>query len=243
MMSLRKYSVSRFLTGLTALAFLAFAAYLYCYSLPHKPYSVAQITFDLMWLDAWLLFFLITLLILFFSRFRWKLKAWLVVAAISVYGFIAISLILDGTLFGYNAFLGDQTFRQAMMLKFMKVSWFGDFFYRGLPSFYPPMYYGLLSLYGRLFSLEVYELLKTGSLLIYTIVPTILYYAWSRLVSPQRALLITVSSIVICGFAKPIPFASPPAFIGNLLFIPWWLYFVEQLKRPTRNWRFSLTGG
>lgn len=243
MMHSKQSKVSRLLAGSTLLAFMIFAVYLYCYTVTEKFYSEAQIARDMMWLDAWLLAFMITLLAVVLSKFRWKHRALLAVTALSVYGFIAANLMLNGTPFGFNAFWGDQTFRQAMILKFMTVGWFGDFFYNGLPMFYPPVFYGLVSLWGRLFSVEAFELLKTGSLLIYLVFPYILYYAWSRLVSPRRAFFITVSCLLICAFARATPFTSPPAFLGNLLFVPWWLFYIEQVKRPVANWKYYVGGG
>jgi len=159
-----------------------------------------------------------------------------------VYGAVAASLILDGTFFSFNGFSGDQSFRQAMILKFMEISVDGDFFFKGLPAFYPPLYYQLLALYGWLASAPAYKLLKTGSLLLYLLGPGLLYFAWSRVVSPFQAFMASLGTFVVCAFDRFIPFASPPAFIGNSLFIPWWLFYIERIHRIRGGAKFLIFG-
>ncbi len=242
-MRLRSTATRYWHLGIGFALFVAFAYYLFDYSLQAKSYSEAQIARDLMWLDAWALCFLALIFLIWQTVPGFRYRSLLLITGLSIYGAVAVGLILDGTFFGYYAFGGDQAFRQAMVLKFMEVSLWGDYFFKDLPTFYPPLYYLMLALYGWLGSVEAYKMLKIGSLLIYLLGPGLLYYAWSRVVSPFQAFLASLGVFVVCAFDKVIPFGSPPAFIGNSLFIPWWLYFVEQVRPKRRNVRFLVTGG
>jgi len=151
-----------------------------------------------------------------------------------------VGLMFDGTPFGLNAYWGDQQFRIAMILKFMSFAWPTDFYYKGLPPFYPPLYFYLLSLYARLFSLEAYQMLKTGTFFIYLFGPGLLYYFWTKLVSRFQAFCITLATFII----QPVViFAVPHEFLAGVFFFPWWLYFVEQIKVRRRGRLFALIGG
>ncbi|UCD18249.1 MAG: arabinofuranosyltransferase, partial [Candidatus Zixiibacteriota bacterium] len=169
---------------------LLFAFYLFLYSLPGKRFSEELLITDMIWLDAWGLASYMVLVVVWAAKMHWRLKARLLVAIFSVYGFITVCLILDGTPFGMNAYWGDQKFRQAMILKLIEFFPPVDFYYRDLPPFYPPVYYFLLSLVGRVFSLEAFRMIKAGTMLIYLVGPFLLYLMWRRIVSPFQAALI-----------------------------------------------------
>ncbi|MBN2227634.1 MAG: arabinofuranosyltransferase [candidate division Zixibacteria bacterium] len=222
---------------------LLFGVLLFLYALPEKDFSDELLITDCIWLDAWALAFFLVVVAVWMSGVSRKAKSRLLIGLFSWYGFLVVCLVLDGTPFGINAYWGDQKFRTAMILKF--VSFFGwpDFYYRDLPSFYPPVYYFLLSLYARVFSVEAFKMIKIGTMLIYLVGPIVLYALWRKLVSPIQALLVTVFTFLFCSMGKNMPFLAPHAFVANSLFIPWWLYYIEQIRRPRGDWRFYLAGG
>ena len=228
---------------ITSIVVLTVGAYLFNYSYSDKPYSEDLLIWDAIWLDFWALLFLFSLLVIWHNTSTWKVRAPLLIGLFSIYGFIAMCLFLDGTPFGLNAIWGDQKFRITMILKFM--NWYvpGDFFYKDLSSFYPPVYFYLLSIIARVFSFDAYMMIKEGSLLIYFAGPVILYYFWSKLVSNYRAYFIVLVTFLFCSIGKAIPLGAPHAFIANALFIPWWLYYIEQIKKPISGFIQYLLGG
>jgi len=224
-------------------AFLVMGVYLFRHSMSWKAFSDVLLIRDLIWLDAWGLLAVLALVAVWRLPGRWSIKAPVLIGILAVHGAIVVSLILDGTAFGINGYWGDQKFRIAMILKFM--NWWVpvDFYQNDLPPFYPPVYYLLLSTYARIFSLEAYQMIKIGTQYIYLLGPFIVYYVWSRVVSRYQALCITLASFLFLSSGKPFPFLAPHAFVGDILFIPWWLHYVEQVKRAPDNWRHYVIGG
>ncbi len=216
---------------------------LFISSLQGKPFNEEQLIWDAIWLDAWALLFALTAVIIWGSPLSWRIKAPLLIGAFSCYGMVTISLLFNGTPFGLNGCWGDQKFRMAMTLKF--ATWLvpGDFYYKDLPPFYPPVYYYLLSLGARILSLEAFKMIKVGSLVIYLVGPTVLYLMWRQMLSRYQALVVVLATFLFCSFGKIMPLSAPHAFVANAMFIPWWLYYIEQVKRPTGGWRHNLVGG
>lgn len=225
------------------LVFIGFALFLFSYAHPAKSFNEAQLIRDLIWLDAWALFFYLLVVILWIAKLPWRTKAWLYVACLSVYGFVTVAVVFSGTPYSLNSYWGDQQFRQAMILKFVSFFLPGDFYYKDLPPFYPPVYYFLLSVYARLFSLEAYKMLKIGSMLIYLLGPACLFYFWRRLVTPFQAFFVTFATYLFSSYGYVYPLAVPHAFLADSFFIPWWLYYVERVKRPPNSWKYYLVGG
>lgn len=225
------------------LVFLRLAIYLLTESFNLKPFSEELLIYDLIWLDGWALLFYFSLVVVWISRISRRSKARMIVALLAVHGLVAVALTFDGTMFSFNGYWGDQKFRQAMILKLFEFGWFTDFYYKGLPPFYPPLYYFLLALYSKIFSLEIYKMLKVGSLYIYAIGPFLLYWLWRKIVTPTQAALITIFSFLFCSIGKGSPLIAPHAFIANSIFIPWWLYYVEQVRGPLKRWSNYLSGG
>jgi galactan 5-O-arabinofuranosyltransferase len=226
--------------GAALAAFIISGLYLFIYSLDARAYSSDQIVWDLQWLNAWSILFCLILLAVWASRLAQRLKIVISLCCFSIWGVVAVGLMFDGTPFGWNAYWGDQQFRTAMILKFMSFAWPTDFYYKGLPPFYPPLYFYLLSLYARLFSLEAYQMLKTGTFFIFLMGPGLLYYFWTKLVSRFQAFCITLATFL---FQPAVVFAVPHEFLSGIFFIPWWLYFVEQIKVLRRGRLFVLIGG
>ncbi|UCG62927.1 MAG: arabinofuranosyltransferase [Candidatus Zixiibacteriota bacterium] len=226
-----------------AIGYLYFALYLFRYSHVPKVFHEDVLIRDLILLDAWGLSFFLIVITLWVARVSWRLKSFLLAIAFSLYGFITVSLMFDGTPFGLNGYSGDQGFRMTMILKFATFKHLGDFYYRDLPAFYPPVVYYLLSLYSRLFSVENYKMVKIASMGIYLIGPFLLYYMWRRLVTPFQAIMVTFATYLFCSLPAIFPFKAPHAFLANTLFVPWWLYYIERVRRPRSNWKYYLAGG
>lgn len=230
-------------TFLIAGIYIALAIYLLVITHSSRAFSEEQLIRDFIWLDAWAILFLTLLALLVTLPMTKKMLAWPILTAFSIYGFVTISLFLAGTPFSSNAFWGDQQFRQAMILTFQTFSIPGDFYYKDLPCFYPPLYYWLLSLYARVFSLEAYQMLKVGSLFIYLLGPPLLFLFWRKLVTTYQALIISIATFMIGSINQAYPLLVPHAFLADILFVPWWLYYVDNVRRRPGDWKLYVTGG
>jgi hypothetical protein len=236
-------TLSRIPSYIALVALAAVALFLLRYSHFTKHFTEAQLIRDLMWMDAWSLLVLLAAALVVFSDLTRRMKTYLLLGCFSVYGLITISLIFNGTPFSYNAYWGDQRFRQAMILKFASFALPGDYYYKDLPLFYPPLYFYLLSLYARLFSVEAFKMLKIGSQLLYLFGPVLVYLFWTKLVGRFRAIFVAVACFLFASQASPEVIASPHGLLGNTLFVPWWLLYVEHVKPIGTNWKFLVIGG
>jgi len=216
---------------------------LFWYSLTRWQTGEYQAVWDIQWLNAWLLVLPAVLFVLWRRRNDARLRSWLILLCFSLWGFVAVSVVFHGTPFSWNGYWGDQKFRQAMILKFMTFLVPRDFYYKDLPPYYPPLYYYLLSWYGRVFSVEYYKLLKIGTQLIYLLGPTLLFILWRQVVSRHQAVVITLATFVVGGLYYHLPLSVPHEFLSGVVFIPWWLRYVEGLGRPCTAWRRYLAGG
>lgn len=213
------------------------------YSVPGKAFTEELLIYDCIRLDFWALLFWFAMVTIWCSKLPQKTKAWLLVSGLSIYGLVTVSLILDGTPFSINAYWGDQKFRTAMVMRYMNSLWTVDMYYKDLPTFYPPLYYFILAIGSKISSLEAFRMLKIGSQLIYLVGPFVLYFMWRKLVTPLQAFLITLFTFLFCSIGKIPPLVSPHAFVGNSLFIPWWLHYVEGVGRRKVDWRHIAIGG
>ncbi|HUV29942.1 MAG TPA: hypothetical protein VMY05_02460 [Acidobacteriota bacterium] len=223
--------------------FAVFAVFLFARSFPARRFTENGLIYDLIWMDAWAVMFFAAVIAVWVARLRWRARVLILLGCLSVYGVIEMALMYAGTPYNLYGFLGDQLFRHAMIVKFVRFIIPGDYYYKSLPVFYPPVYYYLLSLYARLFSVEAYKMLKIGSMLIYFVGPFLLYWFWRKLVGPLQAFLITLGNFLVCSFGIPYVQSVPHAFLANSLFIPWWLFYIERVKNTRTSWQFYLTGG
>lgn len=228
---------------LCAVVYTAIGVVMFAVAFANSRFTEEGLIYDLIRLDVWALSFLFMLGAAWFSRVSASARSWIIVLATSVWGAVTVALFFHGTPYALNGYGGDQAFRLAMILKFQTFGMPGDFYYRGLPPFYPPVLYWLLGTLARVFSAPSYVMMKVGTELLYLLSPIALFLVWRRLVSPTRAAMIVLFNIVFLSFGKAAPLVAPHAFLANSLFIPWWFHYVEQIgaARPTRT--HYLVGG
>jgi hypothetical protein len=212
--------------------FSGFGVLLFLYAVQRKAFSDELLIYDAIWLDAWSLGFVLTLGFIWVSGLGWKSKAWLGILALSIFGVVEISVILDGTAFSSNAYWGDQKFRQAMILKFMTLGYPTDFYYKDLPVFYPPLLYLTFAAVTKILALPAFAAMKLGGMAIYLIGPIICYSLWRKLVSPVQAWLVVLFTFLTCSFPTPYQLSAPHAFVATVIFVPWWLRYVEGVGMP-----------
>lgn len=223
--------------------YLALGGFLITYAWPSRVFNDIDLIYDLMWLDVWVIAFLVLAVAIWLLSASTRLSIYSTLLAFSIFGVVTTCLVFAGTDYSINGFSGDQQFRQAMILKFMTWGWLGDFYYKDLPVFYPPLYYFLLSIVARLMALEAVQMLKVGSMLIYLLGPFALFWLWRKVVSPVKAFCITVATFLICSSGSVYPYLVPHAFLADSAFIPWWLHYVEGVnRRSRRSWLWYAAG-
>ncbi|MBU8933841.1 MAG: arabinofuranosyltransferase [candidate division Zixibacteria bacterium] len=184
---------------------------------------------DLVMAKIWLMLSIASVVLLGYSDIsrNWKLWSW--IGTLSVYFVVTYALLYKGTDFGYGGQWGDNGNRLALVTKFRDFSSiFQDWYFKDLPSFYPPLWFYVSGKLAWLFDFEGYKTIKYGYFVIYALWPAALFICWKRVANSLVALVVVVLTI----FMKDLYFDFVYyEYIAASFFIPWWLYFVEDVKR------------
>ena len=238
-MSVKQNPILAYSALAALLIFVVVGVLLVGYAHDYKAFDVTQPVCDLQWLNAYSLMFLAVLAIVW-HRIDSRRKTFLSLVCLAVWGAVAVSLIVGHTHFPFNGFVGDQQIRIGMVRKFMTFALPTDFFYHGLPPFYPPLYFWLVSLMGRILGIEAHFAVREGSLVLTLAGPFLLYWLWRKLVTRLQALAIVIGTFLLYPWAI---LGSPHEFIAFSFFIPWWVHYVEQVRLREFTWKTVTIGG
>lgn len=147
--------------------------------------------------------------------------------------FAGIVLVtLQGTPYTLDALSGDQGLYTAYVTKFAAYAGNVDAVYRDLPAFYPPLYFYLLGRLADWLQVEPYRMLKFGLLGSTLIMPFLLSWSWRRLLPLPFAAAAAFTLLVEQQWYKPAE------WLTMVLFVPWWLDWVENCaERTFQGWR------
>lgn len=180
--------------------------------------------------------------------FKFKERAFapkLSIMLLSAYFVILYGILFHGTEFGMHGVWGDNGNRLAYICKMMAFNTiFTDWRLNDLPAFYPPGWFALMAIWGKLNGIEAYQTIKFGYLFVYLVYPWLIFWAWKRIVSPGAAVAVAVTTIFFgYGLLDWISYEHMTA----ALFMPWWLrYFEAEADLSWANlrsqWKFYLVG-
>jgi hypothetical protein len=164
------------------------------------------------------------------------------VLTLSIYFVVLYALLYKGTNYGLNGHWGDNGNRLALVTKFREFSSpFQDWYFKGLPSFYPPLWFYVWGKLSWLLGFEGYRAIKIGYFVIYALYPIGLFYVWNNLTSRKVAFLITFLTIYLHDVHLDYVYYE---HITAAFFIPWWLYYIEDIKSvENKTAKWYLLGG
>ncbi|MEM7531633.1 MAG: arabinofuranosyltransferase [Chloroflexota bacterium] len=167
-----------------------------------------------------------------YLRINERLRGIIILSLFSLFLLGILSLVLKETSYPFGGLGGDQRFYAAYVTKLATYGSHVDVMYRDLLTFYPPLYYALLGRGAALMDIEPYEMLKYGLLVTALLLPFFLAGLWRNLVNHKAAVLITFVLVFAPNWFKPAE------WISAVLFVPWWLYWVENVSQshPTNGW-------
>lgn len=131
---------------------------------------------------------------------------------------LSIALPLAGTPLGLMGFDGDQSFRTASMTRYADTALPVDFGYKGLPTFFPPLWYWVSGRFAALVGVPGWEAMKWAQIVTAWLVVVLGFWAWRRIVGVRTAALVSV----IAALAVPDPIKGDE-WLSLMLIIPWWL--------------------
>ena len=201
----------------------------------HAPASIATHP----WLDVWFELgvggFVGLLLLIFALPLPDEVRFELAVGTVGLFLTTALALMLKNTPYTVGAVTGDQRFYTYSVTKFAAYAGYVDAVYRDLPTFYPPLYYYILGRLAALLHVEPYHMMKTGLLATTFVMPYFSTWLWRRIVDYKLAVAAAFVMVIYQQWFKPAE------WLTLVLFIPWWLYWVEDVgqQRPV-TWRGQL---
>jgi len=195
-----------------------------------------------MWLELSLLVAVGLLLCLWMTPWHTTLKLALSVSVVSMLLTFIVLATLKTTPYTLDALSGDQGLYTAYVTKFATYAGNVDAIYADLPAFYPPLYFYLLGRIAAWLHLEPFTLLKVGLLATTLALPLLVSWSWRRLVSLPFAVATAFTLLVEQQWYKPAE------WVTMVLFVPWWLYYVENCASRSfhthwARWRWWFVGG
>jgi len=181
-------------------------------------------------LDVWLEFALIGLVggafLLFVLPLPERLRFDLLPALPALFFVGILALTLKATPFTVGGYNGDARLYVASVTKMAAYVGYADLFYRDFPAFYPPLYFYLVGNVARLLGIEAYLVMKPALLVVMTLFPFITTWLWRRVLDLRLAAAPAFLMLVVFQWFRP------HEWLALILFLPWWLHWVEGYGRP-----------
>src|SRR3989344_1874367 len=148
---------------------------------------------------------------------------------------------------------GDEIFVFAFLEKAASGRFFSDFFYPGLPPFYPPLYFWAAGGLGYLFKLNGVQAGRLGVFLVLFLLPLAVYF-WQWLFWRKREedkllgwqLVLAPALVMVVAEPAAIIF-KPYEFVSAVLIVLWSVFLLDDLFYQTlgrlKIMIYGLTGG
>lgn len=145
---------------------------------------------------------------------------------------------------------GDEIFVTAFLEQVASGNFFSDFFYSGLPSFYPPLYFWLVGGLAWIFGLNGIRAAQLGVTLVLFITPFLVYFC-QRLYRPKKKIaswkLVIPTALIFVVADWTAVILKPYEFISAVLIIFWTLFLLFELDARSLNWKkiifYGIGGG
>jgi hypothetical protein len=148
------------------------------------------------------------------------------------------AIILNATPFAPLGAVADQSYRTAYITKFAHHWSLVDYDYKGLPSFYPPLFFWVLGRASALLGIAAWKMLKVGTLATAFLVPVAGWFLWRPMVGPRRAAAVVVlTSLVVQEWYVP------HLWLATAIFVPWWCRYVLGAGRAAPLTRVQIATG
>ncbi len=197
---------------------------------------------------------LVVFIISGFVCLYYKIKPWiflLITGACLAAGFY---FFIDGLRLPFWGLTGDEVTVAAMYNTFAHGGWFSDFAYHSLPPFYPPLWFWLFAVWGKIFGLNGIVLAKLSVFCAYLILPIGLYLIqrlyWRQSDAPAKPGVIAafLAPLLLLVFIDHDAFISKPyEVLTAALAVLWAAFLLLEVSADRWNWKkylvFGVAGG
>ncbi|MFB6355027.1 MAG: arabinofuranosyltransferase [bacterium] len=166
----------------------------------------------------------------------------LVILMLSVFFSTTLFFMLHPLDYGINGNSGDALYITASIQQYAHSWKLTDYFYTNLPAYYPPLYFYILGRLSHFTGISTHIMRNVGLVHVGLLAPFLLYGLWKKIVPSTQAVFITFAVVGLTSYEF---FLKPYEFLSFTLFVPWWLYYVEdvsQQKPAGRDWTFCTVG-
>lgn len=164
---------------------------------------------------------------------------WLAVLVFSMGSVAAVSYLLWSALYGAGGVVGDAGWQTAIAGKAAEGMANTDFQQKGLPPFYPSLYWNLVGTLAWLFGVSAETAVKQAAIALTFLSPMLLFGLWRSLAGGLGAMWLALS--VSLGETEQV-LHKPHEYLSLIAFMPWWIAFVEPSPRDVTR-RDTLVGG
>ncbi len=220
----------------------AMAALLLWFALIHTPATAGTMPYVGVWLQLILLTYVGGMLWLLRPEMVPQRRTNAILIWLGLFFLAILTIKLKDTPFTVGGINGDARFYTTYITKLAAYPGYGDMFYKGLPAFYPPLYYFLVGRVADWWTIEPFRVMKYALLTTVMILPLASGWLWRRLVDEALVAAAVLSMLIYPDWFKP------NEWLALALFVPWWLHWVENItnyRPPARGARLRwwLVGG
>lgn len=166
---------------------------------------------------------------------RWNTRTWLLL--IGGLSGLAYFFLVRGTILPFWGLSADEITIAAMYEMFAHGSFFSDFSYATLPPFYPPLFFWVFAIPGRLFDWNGVQMMKAGALSVMVVFPVLFatiqnrwWNVWGE--EKETRLAVYISAVVlpiVIGWDAVI--TKPYEMVSAALTVVWGVYVALFLNR------------
>jgi Arabinofuranosyltransferase N terminal len=178
-----------------------------------------------------------------------KAKPWLFLLLVGAAAAASYALMTRHFILSFWGLVGDEATIAAIYNTFAHVSFFSDFAYHNLPPFYPPLFFWIFALPGKIMSWNGVTIAKFASIISFLLIP-ISAYGYFKFLNrgddqksglPEAMPLIFSLSIFILVDVDVI-FGKPYEVVAAVAAVLWMIYLVRKVRQAW-SWRSLLVFG
>lgn len=149
----------------------------------------------------------------------------LVPALVGAFASLVVIVTLHGTPYSLLGIGGDQIFRSEIVTRFADTWHLDDYAYKGLPSYYAPLYFWVLGRAAAIAGIAPFHMIKFGAIAVAFVAPVLTYVMWRRIIPVRAAMLCAFVPLILEDVWEPY------GWIVLAALIPWWLEAVHGIRR------------
>ncbi|MDD4902210.1 MAG: arabinofuranosyltransferase [Patescibacteria group bacterium] len=178
-----------------------------------------------------------------------KAKPWLFLLLTGAAAAVSYALISHNFILSFWGLVGDEATIAAIFNTFAHVSFFSDFAYHNLPPFYPPLFFWIFALVGKIMSWNGVTIAKFASVASFFLIPLLVYWLFkffnnrdeNKSELPEAAPLL-FSLFIFILVDVDVMIGKPYEVLAAAAAVLWTIFLVRK-ARQAWNWKIMVSFG